>query len=119
MDNLIDPLRIHTQGVKKPLEDKGQKLQSLADNNQRYYPTDPRGNLDEWGAVIKRQTEAYNREQYEKSVAKAQNARQYGAELAAAMRQKQAEAENERKNRLNERDDVIRAVAARDMQNHY
>ena len=85
MDNLIDPLRIHTQGVKKPMEDKGGKLQNLADNNQRYYPTDPRGNLDEWGAVIKRQTEAYNREQYEKSVAKAQNARQYGAELNAAM----------------------------------
>ena len=28
--NLIDPLKIHTQGVKKPLEDKGDKLNALA-----------------------------------------------------------------------------------------
>ena len=58
-DNLIDPLKIHTQGVKKSLEDKGQKFQTLAENNQRYYPRDPKGNLDEWGAVIQRQAEAY------------------------------------------------------------
>ena len=58
-DNLIDPLRIHTQGVKKPLGDKESKLQSMAENNQRYYPRDPKGNLDEWGAVIQRQTEVY------------------------------------------------------------
>ena len=51
-DNLIDPLKLHGQGVKKSLEDKGQKFQQLADNNQRYYPRDPKGNLDEWGAVI-------------------------------------------------------------------
>ena len=63
MDNLIDPLKIHTQGVKKPLEHKGGKLQTLADGGQRYYPTDAKGNLDEWGAVIKRQAEAYEREQ--------------------------------------------------------
>ena len=60
MDNLIDPLKIHTQGVKKPMEDKGQKMQAMVEGGQRYYPTDPRGNLDEWGAVIKRQVEAYN-----------------------------------------------------------
>ena len=69
-DQLFDPLKIHTQGVKKPLEDKGGKLQNLADNNQRYYPTDGRGNVDEWGAVIKRQTEAYQRETQDKQNAK-------------------------------------------------
>jgi hypothetical protein len=29
MEYLIDPLKIHTLGVKKPLEHKGEKLQSL------------------------------------------------------------------------------------------
>ena len=53
-DNLIDPLKIHTQGVKKPLEDKGEKFNTLVNNNQRYYPSDNRGGIDEWGAVIKR-----------------------------------------------------------------
>ena len=52
-DNLIDPLRMHAQGVKKPMEHKGEKLQALADNNQRYYPKDAKGGVDEWGAVIK------------------------------------------------------------------
>jgi hypothetical protein len=31
----------------------------------RYYPVDKRGNLDEWGAVIKRQGEAWERQQRE------------------------------------------------------
>lgn len=58
-DNLIDPLKIHTQGVKKPLGDKGGKMNAMNEAGQRYYPTDPRGNIDEWGAVIKRQAESY------------------------------------------------------------
>ena len=36
----------------------------------RYYPTDKHGNLDEWGAVIKRQAEAYNRQLEDNKVAK-------------------------------------------------
>jgi len=31
----------------------------------RYYPVDVRGNLDEWGAVIKHQSEVHQREQAE------------------------------------------------------
>ena len=58
-DNLIDPLRMHAQGVKKPMEHKGEKLQALAHNNQRYYPKDAKGGVDEWGAVIKYQHEIY------------------------------------------------------------
>ena len=58
-DNLIDPLRMRAQGVKKPMEHKGEKLQALADNNQRYYPKDAKGGVDEWGAVIKFQQEIY------------------------------------------------------------
>ena len=74
--------------MKKPLEDKGGKLDALANNNQRYYPTDARGGLDEWGAVIKRQAEAYQREREEGQAAKVNQARSYGQELQQAMNQK-------------------------------
>lgn len=50
---LIDPLRIHTYGVKKPLEEKKEKIEKLHEQNQRYYPKDQKGDIDEWGAVIK------------------------------------------------------------------
>ena len=52
--NMMDPLKIHASGVKKPLEQKGEKIQNLYNEQMRYYPRDKRGNLDEWGAVIKR-----------------------------------------------------------------
>ena len=91
--NLIDPLKMHTQGVKKPLEDKGEKLNALANNNQRYYPTDARGGLDEWGAVIKRQGEAYQREKETIASQKVNQARSYGMELQQAMQQKQKESD--------------------------
>ena len=35
----------------------------LYDNNQRYYPSKRGGQLDEWGAVIKHQTEQFEFEQ--------------------------------------------------------
>ena len=53
-DAVMDPLKMHTAGVKKPMQEKEGKIQNLYDNQERYYPTDPKGNLDEWGAVIKR-----------------------------------------------------------------
>ena len=53
-DAVMDPLKMHTAGVKKPFKEKEGKIQSLQENQERYYPVDPRGNLDEWGAVIKR-----------------------------------------------------------------
>lgn len=39
----------------------------------RYYPIDAKGEVDEWGAVIKRQTEAYYRNEAEKQTQKAMN----------------------------------------------
>ena len=79
--NLIDPLKIHTQGVKKPLEDKGEKFDTLANNNQRYYPVDGHGGIDEWGAVIKRQVEAYARDREDQMAQKINLAHSYGQEL--------------------------------------
>jgi hypothetical protein len=54
-------LKFRAFGVKKALEHKQDKIQSLVENNQRYYPTDQKGNIDEWGAVIKRQVETFER----------------------------------------------------------
>ena len=55
-------------GVKKPMPDKHGSMQNMAAQGNRYYPSDGQGNPDEWGAVIKRQTEVYNREVQEKQV---------------------------------------------------
>jgi hypothetical protein len=52
-DFLVDPLKVHTFGVKRPLDEKKQEIDELYANNKRYYPKDKKGGLDEWGAVIK------------------------------------------------------------------
>lgn len=41
------------------MDEKQDKINSLLENNKRYYPTDGKGNIDEWGAVIKRQVETF------------------------------------------------------------
>ena len=82
---VMDPLKMHTQGVKKPFAEKGDKIQQLYDNQERYYPVDPKGNLDEWGAVIKRQTEAYNRDVQAMKVARGANQAEYNNELGKAI----------------------------------
>ena len=86
--SVIDPLKVHTMGVKKPLNDKQGQMQNLAEQGNRYYPSDGKGNPDEWGAVIKRQAEAFNREQQEKQAMRVNQARQYGEELDQAIRLK-------------------------------
>jgi len=45
------------------------KIQGLNDKNQRYYPKDGKGNLDEWAAIIKRQEDAYKQGIQEKQLA--------------------------------------------------
>ena len=87
-DAVMDPLKMHTAGVKKPMQEKGEKLQNLYANQERYYPTDPKGNLDEWGAVIKRQTEAYQRDVQVQAVQKEANRQSYNAELGKAIQMK-------------------------------
>eukprot|EP00347_Sterkiella_histriomuscorum_P016860 403351572 len=62
MSELIDPLKFRSFGVKRPLDEKQQKINDLLESNKRYYPTDTKGNVDEWGAVIKRQTQAYEQQ---------------------------------------------------------
>lgn len=52
-DPIVDPLKVHTFGVKRPLEEKKHEIEELYKQHKRYYPTDKTGDLDEWGAVIK------------------------------------------------------------------
>lgn len=70
-NNVIDALKVHTMGVKKPFGDKDASMQALAAQGNRYYPIDGAGNVDEWGAVIKRQTEVFQRELQDKGIARA------------------------------------------------
>lgn len=39
----IDPLKFRTYGVKRPLDEKEEKIQRLLDENKRYYPTTKNG----------------------------------------------------------------------------
>lgn len=41
------------------MHSKQDKINQLLENNKRYYPTDGKGNVDEWGAVIKKQVENF------------------------------------------------------------
>ena len=41
------------------MDEKQGNITQLAEQNKRYYPSDQFGNIDEWGAVIKKQVETY------------------------------------------------------------
>lgn len=79
---LLDPLKVHTFGVKRPLEEKQGEIADLYKNNKRYYPTDQKGELDEWGAVIKNQNEMFNRLDNVQKMQKRKHMEQYGHELS-------------------------------------
>lgn len=88
MSNLIDPLKLGSYGVKRPLEEKQERIKELEANHKRYYPVDNRGNLDEWAAVIKNQEEQYKNEMERKRIEKRQNQKQYYAELSKGIEDK-------------------------------
>ena len=115
-DAVMDPLKMHTAGVKKPMQEKEEKIQNLYNNQERYYPTDPKGNLDEWGAVIKRQTEAYQRDVQAQQVQKELNRQSYNQELTKAVQLKREQENLERAYRAGERDQMLRAVDYKQMQ---
>jgi hypothetical protein len=46
-------LKLRTYGVKKPLEEKQNKIKQLYEQDKRYYPTSKGGQVDEWAAIIK------------------------------------------------------------------
>lgn len=71
-DAVMDPLKM-AYGVKKPLEQKMDKINQLYNNQQRYYPLTKGGDVDEWGAVQQHRTEAFHREQAEAQIQKVLN----------------------------------------------
>ena len=74
----IDPLKFRAFGVKRPMDEKQAKINELLENNKRYYPTDGKGNIDEWGAVIKRQVEAFELQKQQQDQARAMQMQNYG-----------------------------------------
>lgn len=41
--NVMDPLKLRALGVKKPLEDKKDRIESMQEEYKRYYPVDKNG----------------------------------------------------------------------------
>ena len=77
MSEVVDPLKYRSFGVKRPIEEKQEKLKlssSILNNTKtRYYPIIRNGNetsvfskaipnVDEWGALIKHQSEIHETE---------------------------------------------------------
>ena len=80
-DQLVDPLKVHTMGVKKPLEEKKDRIRQYYEEAKRYYPSNERVSVDEWGAVIKNQSEAFRRMEDEQKRARKAFQQDYGQEL--------------------------------------
>ena len=89
MSHVVDPLKMHAYSVKKPLDNKSDKIQQLYDEQKRYYPVDREGNIDEWGAIIKKQAENYEREQNEARYRKQFMQKQYGDEQKKIVQEKE------------------------------
>ncbi|CDW73158.1 UNKNOWN [Stylonychia lemnae] len=60
------------------MDEKQEKINQLLENNKRYYPTDGKGNIDEWGAVIKRQVEAFELQKQLQDKVKVHQMQNYG-----------------------------------------
>ena len=86
---MIDPLKMHAYSVKKPLDNKSEKINQLYEEQKRYYPVDRQGNIDEWGAIVKKQAENYEREQNEAKYRKQFMQKQYGDQLRQIMEEKE------------------------------
>ena len=54
MSQIVDPLKASSFGVKKPMDERIHKvLQKKEGEYKRYYPLNRKGDLDEWGAMIR------------------------------------------------------------------
>lgn len=74
-------MKFHTHGVKKPYEAKAKNIEGLYNDQKRYYPVH-KGQIDEWGAVIKRQAENYQRDIDDAKNRKHYLAQKYSEDLA-------------------------------------
>ena len=49
---IIDPFKLHSHNLKKPIEEKKENIENLVNNLNRYYPLNSKGEINEWGAII-------------------------------------------------------------------
>ena len=61
MSDLIDPVKARAYGIKRPFDEKVERVAALHEEGKRYYPGDRKTGVDEWGAVIKHQSEMYEK----------------------------------------------------------
>lgn len=113
---VMDPLKM-AYGVKKPLELKDEKIRGLPGQQMRYYPTDKRGNLDEWGAVIKHQHEVYERENNESKSQYRQGQSAYALDLQRAINEKQMNAKLQKDQINSDGDTLNKSLVMRDERN--
>ena len=107
MSELIDTLKFRSYGVKKPLESKEKKIAEMLDQNKRYYPNDARGNIDEWGAVLKRQTDLHNQQQTELQMRNKQAIEHYGMQLEKQLQNKDDVRLINEAQRMSEREQIM------------
>lgn len=54
---LVDPLKVRTWGVKRPLDEKMPEIQQELQDGKRYYPESSTNKMDEWGAILRHREE--------------------------------------------------------------
>jgi len=54
---LVDPLKVRTWGVKRPLDEKMPEIQQELQEGKRYYPESSNHKMDEWGAILRHREE--------------------------------------------------------------
>lgn len=99
---------MRAMGFKKPLEEKEGKIRQLNDEYKRYYPLDKHGQLDEWGAVIKRQGEAFQKEQHDKAIQKVSDMHAYSKDLENQIKFKRDNAQLDVRTKEDERNMIIK-----------
>ena len=54
-----DTLKNRAYGIKKDIAEKEDHINDLQSQNKQYYPREPNGNVNEWGALLKQQQSLY------------------------------------------------------------
>jgi len=89
--------------MKKPFDEKEERVnQKLLDENRRYYPADKKGRIDEWGAMIKLQSELHEKDIKLNGELKVMQANNYHAELSSVTQEHQQERQRHIENKQRE-----------------
>lgn len=59
---LNDSLKSRAFGTKKDVISKMDKIDKIESEGGRYYVRDPNGNINEWGAILQHQAEAFKKQ---------------------------------------------------------